>query len=162
MAMNAKEIKFTGIIQQVDGIDGAFVDFPFDVYETFGIKGQVKVKALFDDKIEYRGSLANMGRGCHNLGLTKAIRKELNKSFGDKVDVALVRDLEERVVNIPGDVELLLKKNPKAYDFFNSLSYTNRKEYIVWIESAKKAETRQNRLIQLIEKLNSKKKVTDK
>jgi uncharacterized protein YdeI (YjbR/CyaY-like superfamily) len=39
-----------------------------------------------------------------------------------------------------------LVENTAAYDFFNTLSYTNRKEYVRWITSAKMAETRDKRL----------------
>jgi len=48
---------------------------------------------------------------------------------------------------------LLLEKNKKAKEFFNSLSFTNRKEYVTWIVSAKREETKQKRLKELINKL---------
>lgn len=156
------KVTFTAIIEQNSNIDAAFVRFPFDTQKLFGIKGQVKVKVLFDDKVEYRGSLANMGHGCHILGLTKEVRKKISKSFGDTVNVELTQDTAERIVIIPSDVEKLLNSNKEAKEFFNALSYTNRKEYIGWIESAKKEETRANRLILFIEKLNNRKKFSDK
>jgi hypothetical protein len=43
-------------------------------------KGQVKIKAVFDDKVEYRGSLAKMKSECHILGLTQEIRNN-SKDF---------------------------------------------------------------------------------
>jgi len=55
-----------------------------------------------------------------------------------------------------------LSKHPKAKEFYNGLSYTNQKEYIRWIESAKREETKANRIELFIEKLNSKKKFSDK
>jgi len=79
-------IIFSAEIQQHQDINAAFVNFPFDISELFGKKGQVKVKVLFDDMVEYRISLANMG-GCHRLELTQAIRKELGKTFGDIVEI---------------------------------------------------------------------------
>lgn len=48
-----------------------------------------------------------------------------------------------------------------ARSFYETLSYTNQKEYIVWIESAKKQETRQKRLALMVEKLTDKKKSVD-
>jgi uncharacterized protein YdeI (YjbR/CyaY-like superfamily) len=56
----------------------------------------------------------------------------------------------------------LLKDNPKAAEFYEKLSYTDKKEYIRWIESAKREETRQNRLVAFIEKLSVGKKLVDK
>ncbi len=144
-------INFSAEIRQHQDINAAFVNFPFDTFELFGKKGQVKVKVLLDDKVEYRSSLANMGGGCHRLGLTQAIRKELGKTFGDLIEVKLWEDKEERVVIVPEDVQELL--NPKAKEFYDSLSYTHKKEYIRWIEDAKKEETRKRRKVKMIEML---------
>ena len=156
------KIEFTAVIEQNKGIDAAYVKFPFDTVQLFGTKGQVKIVAIFDGVAEYRGSLANMGQGCYVLGLTKEIRKKINKTFGDTVSVELTKDTLERTVTIPPDVHALLNANNDAREFFDTLSYTNRKEYIVWIESAKKAETRAKRLDDFIVKLNNRKKFADK
>lgn len=146
-------ITFSAEIQQHQDINAAFVNFPFETTELFGKKGQVKVKVLLDDKVEYRSSLANMGGGCHRLGLTQAIRKELGKTFGDFVEVKLWEDKKERVVIVPEDVQELLTQNPKTKEFYDSMSYTHKKEYIRWIEDAKKQETRERRKIKMISML---------
>jgi len=49
-----------------------------------------------------------------------------------------------QALSVPGDLKK--KLNKKAKKFFDSLSYTNRKEYVRWIETAKKEETRRARL----------------
>jgi hypothetical protein len=145
-----------------DGINGAFVNVPFDVEKVFGTNGMVKVKAKFDGH-PYRGILHNMGTGCHMIILRKDVRAAIGKEFGDVVDVELVKDTEERIVEVPSDLKALLSKNKKAKTFFDSLSYTNRKEYAVWISSAKKIETRQKRLAEVIPKLlMGRKNPTDK
>lgn len=87
---------------------------------------------------------------------------KINKTFGDTVKVDLVKDTQERTIAIPHDAQLLLDANKDAKEFFDNLSYTNRKEYIVWIESAKKEETRAKRLAEFITKLKDRKKVTDR
>ena len=108
--MDAKPIQFTAIIQQNGAMNAAFVEFPFSTEELFHKKGQVKIKALFDDKVEYRGSLAKMKSDCHILGLTQEIRKKLGKSFGDEVSVSLIEDNEERVIEIADDIALVFRK----------------------------------------------------
>ena len=158
--MDSKPIQFSALIKQNGEMDAAFVDFPFSTEELFGKKGQVKIKALFDGKTEYRGSLVKMKSDCHILGLTKEIRKELGKTFGDEVSVSLIEDKEERTVEIADDIILVFNENPDAKDLFDKMSYTHRKEYIRWIEEAKKPETRENRKIKMIEMiLNGKKGV---
>lgn len=145
--------KFKARIEKPDdGMDTAYVKFPYDTHETFGAKGQVKVKAMFEG-VAYRGVLANMGMGCHIIIVRKDIREKIGKKVGDTIDVSIEADTEPRTLEIPSGLAKAFGKQPLASEFFDNLSYTNRKEYITWITSAKKDETRQSRLEQTIEKL---------
>lgn len=156
--MMKKEIEFTGIIKQNGDLNAAFVEFPFSAEKLFGKKGQVKIKAIFDNKVEYRGSLAKMKSDCHILGLTQEVRKQLGKTFGDEIAVSLMEDQEERIVEIANDIAVVFNENPDAKNLFDKMSYTHRKEYIRWIEEAKKPETRETRKIRMIEMILSGKK----
>jgi len=42
--------------------------------------------------------------------------------------------------------------------FYQGLSYSNKKEYVAWILSAKQEKTRSERLIKMVEKLSEGKK----
>lgn len=85
--MNGKVYEFDAEIKKVPDIDGAYVEFPYDVREEFG-KGRVKVHAEFDG-VPYDGSLVRMGTPGHVIGLRKDIRKTIGKQPGDLVHVAL-------------------------------------------------------------------------
>ncbi|CAH0138690.1 YdeI/OmpD-associated family protein [Chryseobacterium sp. Bi04] len=149
--MISKTIEFTATIQQNGEMNAAYVEFPFSTEELFGKKGLVRIKAVFDGQVEYRGSLAKMKTGCHLLGLTQEVRKKLGKTFGDEVSVSLIEDKEERTVDIAEDIASIFNENPKARTIFDTMSYTHRKEYIRWIEEAKKPETREKRKIKMIQ-----------
>lgn len=156
--MTSELISFTAILEKSnDGMNTAFITIPFDVEKTYGTKGQVKVKATFDGHA-YRGVIANMGTGCHIIGVRKDIRKVIGKQVGDSVLVEIQKDTEERLVDVPDDLKLALANSKKALEFYDSLSFTNRKEYAVWISSAKRIETREKRLAETIKKLLSGKK----
>ncbi len=60
---------------------------------------------------------------------------------------------QKKIVNLPGDFAEVLKKNKKAEDFFQTLSFTNKKEYVEWIVTARREETRQERVKGTIERL---------
>ncbi len=62
-------------------------------------------------------------------------------------------DPRTKEVKLPGDLSAALKKNKKPGDFFNTLSFTNKKEYIEWIVTAKREETRIERVNGAIERL---------
>ncbi len=154
---DSPKFDWTAEIKGSPDMPGAsWVDLPFDVPTTFGTKGWVKVKATFDG-VEYRGSLADMGQG-HFLLLRKDIREKIGKAVGDTVQVTLVRDLEERVVEVPEELQSLLDQNTDLKSFYDSLSYTNRKEYARWIADAKRPETKEKRLNLTKEKLKLGKK----
>jgi hypothetical protein len=151
-------IAFTARLEKPnDGMDTAFVSIPFDVEKKYGTKGQVKVKASFDGH-PYRGVIANMGTGCHIIGVRKDIRAAIGKSVGDLVNVEIQKDVEERIVEVPEDLKVALSKSKKAEEFYDTLSFTNRKEYAVWVSSAKKVETREKRVAESIKKLLAGKK----
>lgn len=85
--MAAKMYTFTAVIQKVPDIDGAYIEFPYDVYAEFG-KGRVKVHATFDG-VPYDGSLVKMGMPCHILGIRKDIWQKIGKQPGDTVAVTV-------------------------------------------------------------------------
>ena len=88
--------------------------------------------------------------------------KEMNRASANGGQPAPVEGIDSvnRTVEVPEDLNKLLqlKKNKKALLFFESLSFTNRKKYVIWITSSKKEETRLNRLSGTIEKLLAGKK----
>src|SRR5690349_8731310 len=141
---------FTATIQNAGG-GGAFVEVPFDVEEKLGSK-RPRVKALIEG-VPYRGLLVRMGGPNHMLIVLKGVREQIGKTFGDEIQVSVESDTEERVIEIPKDLLKELKKDKEAKAFFDKLSYTHRKEYVRWVEEAKKEETRQNRIIKTIEML---------
>ena len=64
-------------------------------------------------------------------------------------------DPKTKSVRLPDDLAIALKKNKKQEDFFNTLSFTNKKEYIEWIITAKREETRTERVKGTMERLAS-------
>ncbi len=141
---------FRAMIEDPGG-GGAFVRIPFDVEEVFG-KKRVKIKALIDGE-PYRGTLVGMGEPWHILIVIKAIRTKIGKTFGDEVEVVLEEDIEPRVVEVPSDLKVAFAESPQAKSFFSKLSYIHQREYVNWINKAKRAETRQRRIAKTIEML---------
>ncbi|TKB99001.1 YdeI/OmpD-associated family protein [Pedobacter cryophilus] len=79
---------------------------------------------------------------------SNASKAEINKTaFADYIDQ------EKRTVKIPEDLLEALKNEPHAISFFESLSFTNKKEYAVYILSAKQLKTREERVKKAKDKL---------
>jgi uncharacterized protein YdeI (YjbR/CyaY-like superfamily) len=62
------------------------------------------------------------------------------------IEIAVEEDTEPREVIVPADFRKALKTDPKAGEFYERLSYSHQKEYVRWIEEAKRAETRKTRI----------------
>lgn len=77
--------EFEAVILQKDNMDAAYVEVPFDIREIYG-KGRLLVHATFDGE-PYDGQIVKMGTPFYIIGITKAIRKKIQKSFGDTVFV---------------------------------------------------------------------------
>jgi len=75
-----------------------------------------------------------------------------NSEHGAYVDVI------NKIVTLPEDAEALLLKNTLALNNFQKLSYSNQKEYVLWILTAKQEKTRTDRLSKTVEKLLAGKK----
>jgi hypothetical protein len=149
-----KTISFTSTIHKSEDMDNTYVPVTFDVEKTFG-KKRLKVKIWYDDVL-YRGLLAKYA-GKYFLMINKEIRAKIGKNAGDTVNIKIEEDTEERVVELPKTLIDLFKKEKELKSIFDKMSFTHRKEYVIWITSAKKEETLQNRLIKFKELLMAKK-----
>ena len=91
--MGKKQYEYQAEIKKVPGIDGAYVEFPYDLKEEFG-KGRVKVHAKFDGE-PYDGSIVNMGVKnddgsiCYIIGIRREIRQKIGKQPGDIINVII-------------------------------------------------------------------------
>jgi hypothetical protein len=150
-----KKHSFKAVIQNAGG-GGAFVEVPFDVEKAFGAK-KPTVRASIEG-VPYRGVLTRMGGPNHILIILKGIREQIGKTFGDEIKVSVEADDEERVITVPTELKRAFRSEKEAKAAFEKLSYTHKREYVMWIEEAKKEETRQRRIAKAIEMLKQGKK----
>lgn len=138
-------LKFKGeLIERGPGGAWTCVQIPFDVAEVFGRKGQVPVRATING-FTFRNSLM-LRKGVHILGVGKDILAGARATTGDTVQVELEYDDAPRIAAIPADLEAALAEAPALAQAFAAFSYSHKKEFVDWIESAKKPETRSNRI----------------
>ena len=65
-----------------------------------------------------------------------------------------VKEVKDRTITTPPALELLFTKNKAAKTFYETLSFSDKNEYITWIAGAKKETTKIARLEATISKLN--------
>jgi uncharacterized protein YdeI (YjbR/CyaY-like superfamily) len=78
-------------------------------------------------------------------------RKEYDKEF--------LKSRSGISIEVPSDLEKILRENGNAWDNFSKLAQSHRKQYILWVNSAKKDETRQRRLMESLKLLKQNEKL---
>ena len=81
-------------------------------------------------------------------------RRAAGVAAGDQVDVDLEPDTEPREIEAPADLAQALAQDEAARAAFDRLSFTHRKEWVRWVEEAKKADTRAARIARTVQSLH--------
>lgn len=113
--------------------------------------GFVKVKGTIDGYKISKYNIMPMKDGNHFLPVKAEIRQKIAKEAGDTVHVILFADNEP--FRAPKEFMDCLSDEPSALQFFSKLSGSEKKHYIEWIYSAKKEETKVDRISKSIERL---------
>jgi hypothetical protein len=144
---------FEAILKRPEGVGTwTYLDIPLEVSAAFGAKGQVKVKGSINGQ-PLRSSVMPHGDGSHYLVVNKAIHDAIGAVQGDLVQVVIELDHDDRSLTLPVDLVRALELKPQAKEAFARLSYSHQKEYLEWIEGAKKGATRQARIEKALDML---------
>jgi hypothetical protein len=144
-------MKFTATVE-LGGKTATGIPVPEEVVATLGSK-RPAVKVTVGGH-SYRTTVAPMG-GRYFVPLSAEHRQAAGVAAGDDVDVDIEPDTSPREVTVPDDLAAALAGDEVARRHFDGLSYSNRKEWVRWIEEAKKAETRQGRVERAVASLHA-------
>lgn len=147
------KIQFNVKLEAV-GRGGVFFTLPRKESTKFGVRGRVPVSGTING-YPFRSSIFPTGDGTHYMAVNRAVRDGASITAGDRVKVVMEVDTAPRTVNIPPDLNRELSKSIAARVRFDKLSYTHRKEYVQWIESAKRPETRARRVKTVLARLTT-------
>jgi hypothetical protein len=114
---------------------------PFDTREVWG-KAKVPVKVTING-YTWRSTVGNRG-GIQYIVVNAAARRSAGVKAGDLVTIALEPDTEKREIEIPLTLEKAL--GAMLTQKLDALSFTHKKEFIVWYSGAKMEETRARRV----------------
>ena len=149
--MAKKVLRFKGKIEGKEvGAVAALIP-PVDVVEFFGTRGRVPVRGTING-FAFRSSLMPMG-GCHMMPVNKSLREGAGVEVGEIADIVMERDEEKRTAEAPPLLKKALANNKAAKANWDKLAFTHAKEMAVWINEAKKEETRERRLTKLVQVL---------
>lgn len=122
-----------------------FLPVPDLVTRAFATKARVPVRGTIDGS-PFRTSLLPQGDGTHAMPVNKEMLSGAGVAAGRTVTVIMEMDTAARTVELPADMTESLAASGKMKPVFESLSYSKQKEFVDWIEQAKRPETRTKRL----------------
>jgi hypothetical protein len=147
----SKPITFHTTILQT-GKNTAGIQVPEEVMEKLGAGKRPLVRVTINH-YTYRSAVAVMG-GKYMISFNPEHRKASGVQGGDEADVTLELDVEPRIVEIPKDLKDALMK-AHALDAFEKSAPSMKKEYVRQVEEAKAQETRERRIMKIVEKLSA-------
>ncbi|HEX8492897.1 MAG TPA: YdeI/OmpD-associated family protein [Pyrinomonadaceae bacterium] len=147
------KIQFNATLES-GGDGGVYFTLPLKESSKFGVRGRVPVTGTING-YAFRSSIFPIGDGTHYMAVNKTVREGAKVAVGDRVKIVMETDTAPRTVNVPPDLDKALSKSKAARTRFDSLSYTHRKEYAEWIESAKRPETRARRVEVVLARLTA-------
>jgi Bacteriocin-protection, YdeI or OmpD-Associated/Domain of unknown function (DUF1905) len=123
---------------------------PFDLGEVFG-------RARPPVKVTIRGhtwrTTPGVYDGVGHIVVNRAVKVATGVDAGDRVRVRMELDTDPRTVSVPRDLAAALAADPAAKQAFGSMSFTHRREYVDWVEEAKRSETRARRIAATVERV---------
>ena len=105
-------------------------------------------------KHSYRTTIAPYN-GAYMIPVSAENREAAGVKAGDTLRVGIEVDTAPREIEVPADLAAALAKNKEAKAFFESLSFSNQRGYVSWLEQAKKEETRNARVLACVESLEA-------
>jgi hypothetical protein len=129
-----------------------FIALPFDPQTVWGTKQRHHIRGTVNG-VNIRGSLGSDGEQYFLL-LGAAWRRDCGIEAGATVNVVLEPEGPQQAT-VAQDIADALAQEPTAAEFFAALPTFYRKNYMRWIESAKKTETRAARIAGMVDLLKA-------
>ena len=147
-------VSFTTIAQPNPG-GVLFVEIPETAVKKLGAGKRVPVRVTLNGA-KYRSTIAVYGSRYY-LPARKEIRDAAQLVVGGRARVSLEVDTAPRTVKVPADLARALSA-AKIRSGFDAFSFSHRKEFVEWVTSAKRAETRAARIPKVVARVRAKAK----
>ena len=131
-----------------------FLVLPASASEKLPTRSMTTVDGTLNGEA-FQATLEPDGQGSHWLKVTKALREAAGAEVGDTVTLEIAPVEKEPEPKVPADLRGALAANAAAMATWSDITPVARRDWIAWITSGKKAETRGKRVAVAIDKLAS-------
>ncbi len=134
-------MRFESVVE-LGGKTATGVGIPDEVIAALGTSKRPPVTITING-YTYRTTAVRMG-GRFLVPLAAENRAAAGVAAGDEIVVDIENDTAPREVDLPADLAAAMDDAVRAT--YDGLSFTHRKEWVRWVEEAKKPETRAARI----------------
>lgn len=146
-------MRFESVVE-LGGKTATGIPVPDDVVEALG-SGKRPPVTISVNGHTYRTTAVRMG-GRYFVPLSAENREAAGVSAGDEITVEIENDTAPREVALPEDLASAMDDAARAA--YDGLAFTHRKEWVRWVEEAKRPETRATRIEKTVAALREGKK----
>jgi hypothetical protein len=127
------------------GSSWAFLVLPKNASAKLPTRGMTTVEGAING-YPFRATLEPDGQRSHWLKVNRKMREGAGADVGDVVTLEITSAGEEPEPRVPADLRKALAAAPKARALWSDITPVARRDWIHWITSAKRPETRARRI----------------
>ena len=148
MASSASRIAFEARLQRPatpKNATWAFLVLPQQASARLPSRSMVSIEGRLGEE-PFTATLEPDGQGGHWLKVPRALREAAGVAVGDHVTLDIVPAAREPEARVPADLRQALAAQPGAKAQWDSLTPVARRDWIQWLDSSKKEDTRARRI----------------
>ncbi len=159
MASSASAIRFQAKLHRPAVADNpsawTFLALPQDASDQLPTRSMSSVEGTFNG-FTFQATLEPDGQGGHWLRVPASLRESAGVVVGDLISLEIAPVAVEPEPEVPADLQDALDSaSPKARETWAAITPLARRDWIFWIVSGKKAETRVKRIAVALSKLSA-------
>lgn len=132
--------------------DWLFFVLPQQASDALPTRSQVSVDGTLEGQ-PFQATLDPDGKGGHWMKVEAELAQAAGVAAGATVAVQVAPVAEEPEPKVPADLEAALAAQPPARATWDDITAVARRDWILWVTSGKKAETRVKRIAVACDKL---------
>lgn len=149
----SKPKKFSANLERGGGpLNWTIVRIPFDAVKVWGKRGNIRVNGEVNG-VTFNAALFPIKAGGHFMLVNKKIQKEAGIIVGDTAKFQLELDEKKKVIEMPAELEAILRKEKSLLKWYTSLSQSVQNWINGYVGEGKGSETRKRRAEQIAEQI---------
>lgn len=158
MRPNGTKIRCEAVLRRpADGGDWTFLRIPQNASDQLTARSMVSIEGALQGQ-PFQATLTPDGEGGHWLKVERALQDAAGIRPGETVELEFSQVLVEPEPVVPEDLRAALEAAPAAMTVWTKTTAMARRDWITWMTTGKKAETRGIRLEKMIDMLSHGKK----